>query len=224
MQLPEVPVERFPEVSALTGYTHGFFRRVPGLNVTFERAESMRLLKEPHTRALEIVCSVKRYFGTAEQIHGNEVACIGNAAEDFPPPFPLRGVDGLLTARKDVLLGIYVADCAAVYLVDRKHRAAGLVHSGKKGTEGAIVSRAISLMNSQFGVPPQDLLIQISPCIRPPLYEWNFAEEIVRQAKEAGVERVYDCGVCTGSDLDAYYSYRMEKGKTGRMLAFLGLV
>jgi hypothetical protein len=29
--------------------------------------------------------------------------------------------------------------------------------------------------------------------------------------------------VCTACDLARYYSYRAEKGKTGRMLALLGL-
>jgi copper oxidase (laccase) domain-containing protein len=37
------------------------------------------------------------------------------------------------------------------------------------------------------------------------------------------VAQVHDCGICTGCDLQSYYSYRMEKGKTGRMLALLGL-
>jgi copper oxidase (laccase) domain-containing protein len=32
-------------------------------------------------------------------------------------------------------------------------------------------------------------------------------------------EAVHDCGVCTSSDLGRYYSYRVEKGKTGRHLA-----
>jgi copper oxidase (laccase) domain-containing protein len=30
-------------------------------------------------------------------------------------------------------------------------------------------------------------------------------------------------GVCTACDLERYYSYRVEKGKTGRMLALLGI-
>jgi polyphenol oxidase len=29
--------------------------------------------------------------------------------------------------------------------------------------------------------------------------------------------------VCTACDLHRYYSYRAEKGKTGRMLALIGL-
>jgi copper oxidase (laccase) domain-containing protein len=66
-------------------------------------------------------------------------------------------------------------------------------------------------------------VVQLSPCIRPPHYEIDFAAEIVRQCRELGVTAVHDCGVCTACDLARYYSYRAEKGRTGRMLAFLAL-
>jgi copper oxidase (laccase) domain-containing protein len=51
----------------------------------------------------------------------------------------------------------------------------------------------------------------------------DFAAEIVEQLKRSGVRRVFDCGENTGSDLKRFYSYRMEKGRTGRMLALLAL-
>jgi hypothetical protein len=35
-------------------------------------------------------------------------------------------------------------------------------------------------------------------------------------------ERIHDDLTCTSSDLKRFYSYRTEKGKTGRMLALLG--
>ncbi|HEV2965660.1 MAG TPA: polyphenol oxidase family protein, partial [Chthoniobacterales bacterium] len=102
--------------------------------------------------------------------------------------------------------------------------AIGLVHSGKKGTELAIASKAIEKMGEQFGSNPADLIVQLSPCIRPPHYEIDFAAEIVEQLRTAGVKQIHDSGVCTACDIDRYYSYRAEKGKTGRMLALLGLV
>ena len=37
-------------------------------------------------------------------------------------------------------------------------------------------------------------------------------------------QQIHDSGVCTACDINRYYSYRAEKGKTGRMLALLGLV
>ena len=160
-------------------------------------------------------------FITAQQIHGNEIAVVAEARtrdECF------ESCDGLITNQRGVCLGIYVADCCAVYLVDPVGHAIGLVHSGKKGTELGIVSNAIESMVQHFGSRASDLVVQLSPCIRPPHYEIDFAAEIVRQCRSSGVTTVNDSGVCTACDLDRYYSYRAEKGRTGRMLAFLALV
>jgi copper oxidase (laccase) domain-containing protein len=107
--------------------------------------------------------------------------------------------------------------------LDSNTPAIGLVHSGKKGTELAIVSKAIQQMREHFGSDPADLIVQLSPCIRPPRYEIDFATKIIEQASSLGVKQIYDCGTCTACDLERYYSYRAEKGKTGRMFALLAL-
>ena len=121
------------------------------------------------------------------------------------------------------MLGVYVADCCAVYLVDPKTPAIGLVHSGRKGTELGVVPNAIKQMIDRFGSDPANMIVQLSPCIRPPHYEVDFAAQIVRQCRALGVKEIHDPAVCTARDLDRYYSYRAEKGKTGRMLALIGL-
>ena len=54
-------------------------------------------------------------------------------------------------------------------------------------------------------------------------YEVDFAAEIIRQCRALGVQQIYDPGMCTACNLGRYYSYRAERGKTGRMLAVLGL-
>jgi len=156
-------------------------------------------------------------FVTAQQVHRNEIGVVESANEDEC----FAGCDGLITNQRGVCLGIYVADCCAVYLIDPVRRAIGLVHSGKKGTELGVVPKAIERMISEFGSRPSDLIVQLSPCIRPPHYEIDFAAEIVRQCRDLGVSSVHDARVCTACDLERYYSYRAEKGRTGRMLAFL---
>jgi copper oxidase (laccase) domain-containing protein len=119
-------------------------------------------------------------------------------------------------------LGIYTADCCAAFIVDPGSGAVGLVHSGAKGTALRIVSKALEAMHRHFGCEVSQLVVALSPCIRPPLYEVDFARCIVNECREAGVAQVWDGGECTGSDTALYYSYRMEKGLTGRMLALLG--
>jgi hypothetical protein len=134
------------------------------------------------------------------------------------------GCDGIITNQRGVALGIYVADCCAVYIVDPKTPAIGLVHSGRKGTELGVVTNALNQMIERFGSNPDEMIVQLSPCIRPPHYEVDFAAEIVQQCRTLGVREIHDSRVCTACDLDRYYSYRGEKGKTGRMLALLGII
>ena len=135
------------------------------------------------------------------------------------------GVDGLITNVPGLALEIVVADCCAVYLIDPVNRALGLVHSGKKGTEAEIAVTAIKRMGEAYGSKPGEMMVRLSPCIRPPAYEVDIAAQIRAQVVGAGVatDSVRDDGACTGSDLDRYYSYRVEKGATGRMLAVLGI-
>ena len=210
------PVERFPALDALEDVQHGFVLRVPGLDVRANREMALKRLEEYHQLA-------RRSFGTrqfclAEQVHGNAVAAV---TADSAPKSPR--VDALITRDPQVLLGIYVADCCAVFLVDSRRSAIGLVHSGKKGTELNIVGAVIQKMAMEYGTEPADLVAQLSPCIRPPFYEVDFAENIVQSLKRSGVRQVFDSGENTAADLERYYSYRMEKGRTGRMLALLGI-
>jgi copper oxidase (laccase) domain-containing protein len=136
----------------------------------------------------------------------------------------IEGVDGLISADDGVLLGIYVADCGAIYLADQVTGAIGLLHSGKRGTELGILSRALAMMQEEFGTDPGVVVVVLAPCIRPPAYEVDFASQIRKQAMDAGVrnENFTDCGICTSQDLETYYSYRTEMGATGRMLALIG--
>lgn len=210
--------ESFPSLDAIPGIRAAFTRRVPGLDVCVEREEALERLAPFHLRARLEAGLDGMTFAMAEQVHGNRVVAV-SAGSGFPVP----GADGLLTTAPGICLGIYVADCAAVFLADRKARGIALVHSGKKGTEFGIAAIAAQALCAATGAEPSDLVAQISPCIRPPHYEIDFASEIVRQLTELGVGEVHDCGTCTASHPALYYSYRVEKGRTGRMLAMMAI-
>lgn len=217
----ESAVEYFPELSALSIVRHGFVGRIPGVDVATDRTEALARLDAAHRAIRAAPGFARKPLATAEQVHGNEIAVVD---EPQSGDRCFDDVDGLVTNQPGVSLGIYVADCCAVFLVDPLRRCIGLVHSGRKGTELAIVERAIRRMCDRFGSVPQDIVAQLSPCIRPPHYEIDFAAAIVSQVRAAGVEKVHDAGRCTACDLSRYYSYRAEKARTGRMLALLTLL
>jgi len=238
----DLPFEQFPALSAIGICRHAFIQRIPGIDVSHDKDEVLERLETAH-------CEIRNETGfgdcplfTAAQIHGNEIAVIdsetkGEATQDSrghaknsekvgtpeKRQTEFRACDGIITNQRSVALGIYVADCCAVYIVDPKTPAIGLVHSGRKGTELGVVTNAIRQMVDRFGSDRADLIMQLSPCIRPPHYELDFAAEIIRQCRALNVKEIHDSRACTACDLGRYYSYRAEKGKTGRMLALIGL-
>jgi copper oxidase (laccase) domain-containing protein len=214
--MTEVPVQRFPALEQFAFIQHGFTLRMPGLDVKTDRETALERISSYHQTVLQGLGP--RALRTAQQIHSNGVAVV-----DRRSPEKTQGVDALITNDPEVLLGIYVADCCAMYFVDPLRGVIGIAHSGRKGTEQNIAGVVLERMVAAFGSAPEDLVVQLSPCIRPPFYEVDFAAQIVTQLRAGGVRQIYDSGENTGADLERFYSYRMEKGSTGRMLAFLAL-
>jgi copper oxidase (laccase) domain-containing protein len=218
--------EAFPflaPLNAIPGIRADWVERLPELTITGDRDEAMRQLRPAHEVAVAEFSDGTASWWRAEQVHGNDVAVVPGSpitiAADGLPVVPR--VDGLVTSERGIVLAIYVADCGAIWLTDRKTGAIGLLHSGKKGTEFNILGTALELMKNRFGSRPEDITAVLSPCIRPPDYEVDFAAEIGRQAQRANIGNFIDCGLNTASDLSRFYSYRKELGKTGRMMALL---
>ena len=211
-------LETFPELREIPGVRASFIGRISGIDVTVPREEAVNRLIPVHRELLNAFLGQKLPLVTAEQVHGSSVALV-----DTTTTGPLLQTDGLVTTQQGVTLGIYVADCAPVWIVARDGTAGALLHSGKKGTELGIIRKGIRMLADCTGKQAGEFLAVIGPCIRPPCYEVDFAAEIARQAREEGIHEIHDAGICTACNPDRYYSYRREKGLTGRMLATLTL-
>lgn len=178
-------------------------------------------------------------LATARQVHGTRVRLVNR-------PGIFAGTDGLITNTPGLLLGIQVADCAAVLLADSKNQVIGAVHAGWKGAAGGILPSAISEMN-KLGTRTETLSVYISPCIS--MKNFEVGEEVARRFPDSFVNRVnfrkphvdlksflenqlLKAGVrrkqieisqeCTVEN-SRFYSYRREKEKAGRMLALIAL-
>ena len=199
-------IETFPAL-CVPGLRHGFTTRSTGelAQLEDEMTSSYRAAGFPIDRA-----------ASGEQPHGNRVAAVSAGGR-------VAGVDALSTATPNLPLLVRVADCGPVYFHDPVRRVIAVAHSGRKGTEGNIVGETVAHLERDYGTRAADLIVQLGPCIRPPHYEVDFATEIGRQAARAGVLHFNDCGICTACNLARYYSYRAEKGKTGRMWGVLML-
>src|SRR5438552_14027116 len=230
----QLPFEQFPALSAAGICRHVFTQRIPGIDVSHDKAEVLKGLDAAHREICNAIGIGDWPLFTAEQVHGSKIAVVdkvgsalradrGRHGVSSLPSHEFPSCDGIITNQRSVALGIYVADCCAVYIVDPKTPAIGLAHSGRKGTELGVVTNAIRQMIKRFGSDPGNMLVHLSPCIRPPHYQVDFAAEIIQQCRALDVQQIHNSGICTACDLERYYSYRAEKGKTGRMLALIGL-
>lgn len=213
-------------LKVLNDYPENFARfvtRIPGIATTTDRAAVIAALTPAHEAELTAAGIETKMLRRAQQVHGNKVALVG----DIGCSYPVEGVDALFCGGKaDCCLGIYVADCAAVWIYDTVTQCRALIHSGKAGTQQNIVGETLKSMYKVLGVHAGNCIAVISPCIRPPHYEVDIVSMIKQQLEEAGIApaNITDSGLDTAADLETFYSYRVEKGNTGRMLALFGRI
>ncbi|MGO9245138.1 MAG: polyphenol oxidase family protein [Verrucomicrobiia bacterium] len=194
-------------------------RRIPFITHAFTlRTSDDTKADDFETRALPTLGFASNRFVSAEQTHGNGVAAVFETTGERVPM-----VDALVTNTKDLPLVIRCADCAAVFIVDQRIPVIALVHSGKKGTLANIVGNTLAVMTQRHGTDPGDCLSLIGPSIGPCHYEMDIWSGIEGQLRDAGVREIHNPRICTACHLDRYFSYRAEKGRTGRMLAVLSL-
>jgi len=115
---------------------------------------------------------------TVRQVHGNDILVIDEPNEDNSH-FLTVECDAIISNQPDILLGVCVADCVPVLLLDPVKRVVAAVHAGWQGTASALVAKTVSAMKSHFGCNPATLQAAIGPCISQCCYE---VDGPVRQA------------------------------------------
>lgn len=221
------------QVSAWEQYPwllHGFSTRLTG-----------DFLRWPTDREIAVVFGAPG-AGTAmlRQKHSNHVVFAHHAWGGDRP----EG-DAVLTDRPGVLVGVRTADCLPVLLMDPARRAVAAVHAGWRGVAGGILCNALQGMARAYGSRPSSIEAAVGPGIGVCCFEVGdevaaqFEGEYVDRRRirprvdllaalraqliAAGVDRVAACSECTSCDLGRYYSHRAERGRTGRMLAVVGV-
>jgi YfiH family protein len=185
---------------------------------------------------------------TVSQVHGDAVVHVGADRRGKAAQGPRPQADALWTGEPGLALGIKVADCVPVLIADPRGRRVAAVHSGWRGTDAEIVSRAAEAL-VRAGSAPADLHVAIGPSIRVCCYkvgadladrfQRRFGPEVVITEDGAphldlvralrvslarsGVpgEQVDVLPECTHCDRRLYFSHRRDRGQTGRHLGFV---
>lgn len=139
---------RSPLLGAL-GVAHGFNLRTGGVSAapyaSFNLGRSVgddpAAVAENIERFAHALCSEPERLFTTSQVHGAVVRVV-QAGEDAAQ---VRGdeADALATAVAGVAVGVRVADCVPVLLLDPATGAVGAAHAGWRGVEREVVLRAL---------------------------------------------------------------------------------
>jgi len=190
-------------------------------------------------------------FVLAQQTHSDHIAVITEeesrgwvSQEDA-----VADCDALVTDQKGVILGILTADCVPLLLYDPVVGVVAAVHAGWRGSAAKIAQKSVLRMQQHFGCEPSDIIAGIAPAIGACCYEVgsevasHFADyagaltpredkymldlpEINKaQLMEAGVrdDNIELSRLCTACENASFFSYRQEKGCSGRFLSLIGL-
>lgn len=95
----------------------------------------------------------------------------GSNVPDGAHPSRTRSGDALMTGSGGIFLGIRVADCVPILMVDAERRAIAAVHAGWRGALQRIAEKAAGEMCRMFGSRPRDLIVAVGPSIRKCCYE-----------------------------------------------------
>lgn len=187
---------------------------------------------------------------TSKQTHSNNIRIIENEdrGKGVTKVSDIEDTDGLITGEKNLPLVVFSADCYPVLLADKEKKAVGAVHSGWRGTLSGISGKAAKVMVEELGVNPENIIAAIGPGIGRCCFETeidvaskfekcyvsekgkekfliDLPEVIKNSLIKNGVkeENIFFADRCTVCESDKFYSYRVQKEKTGRMGAFISL-
>lgn len=176
-------------------------------------------------------------FALTSQVHGKDIL-------EVEEPGYYSGFDGLFTQKKDILIGVRVADCAALIFYHQECGIVGVAHAGWRGAVAGIHTEMIARF-CEKGALASEIQCWISPCIGTQNFEVGeevaavFPEEcVVREGfskphidlkaflvaglLESGLQRnhIEVSNLCTVADNEQLFSHRAEDGKAGRTLAY----
>lgn len=98
----------------------------------------------------------------------------------------LMDCDGLYTKEKNVLLGIFTADCAPILLYDRAQGIIAAVHSGWQGSAKTILKKMLDILLYEEDSEPQDIYAYIGPSIE--VFSYEIGEDVVEELKASKME------------------------------------
>jgi polyphenol oxidase len=125
----------------------------------------------PVGAALDAWLSLREVLGcrgvvVSRQVHGTVIASHRETPDGV---LITRGADGHVTSAPGLAMGVTVADCVPVTLVDTERRRVAVLHAGWRGTAAGIVEKGLRLLSD--GGDPGQVRAHLGPAICGSCYE-----------------------------------------------------
>jgi len=178
---------------------------------------------------------------TCTQVHGATVAKGQNEARWSE----CDSCDALYTTASKSALGIKVADCLPVTLIDPVHSVIANIHSGWRGAAQGITARTLATLENETRFAPSAARAWLGPTIRVCCFEVGnevavqfdehyvdrahakphldiaaFTKDVLRE-RGFGDDSIVDTELCTRCDGSIFHSYRRDGKGGGRNLAIV---
>lgn len=240
---PEI-FRSFPGLVAAQSTRLGGISTAPydSLNLGFSTEDVRDRISENRRLFFEALGIHEQQVASSGQVHGKDVLI---ASE----PQRAQCYDAVITNTKGLFVAVTIADCTPVLIYDTQTHATAAIHAGWRGTVQQIVTETLQNMKTEFGTQAKNCVAYIGTCISENSFEVNadvadqFDHAFKRfdetrnkyfiDLKKANKQQLLNAGVpadkievsvhCTVLNNDRYFSYRKEKGQTGRMLAVIGV-
>lgn len=230
------------------GVSHG---KIEGFNFGFRVGDdSDAVLRNYKILADDIGADVERIV-CARQQHTDNIRIVteqdcGKGVIEVDSD--IQDTDGLITNIPQIPLVVFTADCVPLLFCDPVRKVVAATHAGWRGTAQKIGKKTISLMKSEFGCAPENIIAAIGPSIGPCCFEvdsdtaLNFDKKYCKpkpnnkfhvdlwavnrddMLSEGLIpDNIYVSEECTICSSDKYYSYRTHKEHTGRQIAVIAL-
>lgn len=189
--------EKFPE------FYHGFSTRLGGvskgiyssMNLSFTRGDEEEVVLENYRRIADAIGFSMEGIVCSDQTHTVHIRQVTEAdkGKGVLQKKDYTDIDGLITNVPGITLTTFYADCVPLFFLDPVNKAAGLAHSGWRGTVDRMGEKMVKAMRDAFGSEPENLYAGIGPSICQDCYEVSadvadrFREEFQGYEEDAGL-------------------------------------
>jgi hypothetical protein len=210
LNLNKIPDIRHGFFTREGGYSQGLYG---GLNCSFSSGDEPENVARNRDHIATALGVAADRLAVPHQVHSRDAVVVTEPWSRAMAP----QVDGLVTAQRDVALGVTTADCAPVLFADRDAGVIGAAHAGWRGALGGVTDATVAAME-EIGASRSNICAAVGPTISRPAYEVGSELRDVFLSSNAETSRFFGPSEREGHymfDLPAYLEWRLIRDGVG---------